>query len=45
MSRWLAILLAVDTFLALLTGGGLAVIGGLLSGLMTNWLGGDTRST
>jgi hypothetical protein len=30
----------MKTFLALLTGGGLAVAGGLLSGLLTNWLGG-----
>lgn len=33
------------TFLALLTGGGLAAVGGLGSGLLTNWLGAkrDTR--
>jgi hypothetical protein len=30
----------VQTFLALLTGGGLAAAGGLISGLLTNWLGG-----
>ena len=30
----------MTTFLAILTGGGLAVVGGLLSGLLTNWLGG-----
>jgi hypothetical protein len=29
----------MTTFLALLTGGGLAAIGGLLSGLVANWLG------
>ena len=28
----------MTTFLAVLTGGGLAAIGGLLSGLLTNWL-------
>jgi hypothetical protein len=30
---------AMTTFLAILTGGGLAALGGLLSGLVTNWLG------
>ena len=29
----------MTTFLAILTGGGLAALGGLLSGLVTNWLG------
>jgi hypothetical protein len=29
----------VSTFLALLAGGGLAALGGLLSGVLTNWLG------
>ena len=29
----------MTTFLAVLTGGGLAALGGLLSGLVTNWLG------
>jgi hypothetical protein len=29
----------MTTFLAILTGGGLALLGGLLSGLLTNWLG------
>jgi hypothetical protein len=29
----------MTTFLAILTGGGLAALGGLLSGLITNWLG------
>jgi hypothetical protein len=29
----------MTTFLTLLTGGGLAIVGGLLSGLLTNWLG------
>jgi len=34
-----ATLLPVKTFLALLTGGGLAVMGGVLSGVLTAWLG------
>lgn len=34
----------MGTFLALLTGGGLAAVGGLLSGWLTNWLG-DKRDT
>jgi len=29
----------MSTFLTLLTGGGLAVVGGLVSGMLTNWLG------
>jgi hypothetical protein len=29
----------MTTFLAILTGGGLAALGGLVSGLLTNWLG------
>jgi hypothetical protein len=29
----------VNTFMTLLTGGGLVVIGGMLAGLMNNWLG------
>ena len=32
--------MTVNTFLALLTGGGIAAAGGLLSGWLNNWLGG-----